>query len=88
MKGALTKAQLDKVIEAMSASDLITAMSDTEDGGMISMRAFNSAAERIGLVEKGQKATDRVSIQDTGYLIKTVGTAVKMDSPLSEGQKD
>lgn len=88
MKGALTRVQIDKAVAAMSASDLISAMSDTDDGGMISMRAFNSAAERVGLVEKGEKATDRVNVQETGYLIRTVGEAVKMDIPLSEGQKD
>ncbi len=87
MKDALSKAQIDKAVAALNATDLITAMSDTEDGGMISMRAFNSAAGRIGLVDKGQSATDRVSPQDTTYLIQAVGGAMKMDNPLSEEQK-
>lgn len=88
MKGSFTRAQIDKTVEALTATDLIKAMSGTDDGGMISMAAFNSAAERIGLVGKGESATDKVAAQDTAYLITAVGGAMRMDNPLSEGQKD
>lgn len=85
----LTREQIDAVIEAMSADDVITAMGDGETikGAKMAGDAFNSAAARIGM-SNGTPATQHVSLRDFKYLADAIGKAVNVENPLSEGQED
>lgn len=85
----LTREEIDQVIAGMSASDLIEAMGEDETrvkGTKMMGAAFDSAAARLGL-SNGSPATQHVKLQDFKYLAETLGKAVNIESPLSEGQQ-
>lgn len=84
----LTTEQIDQVIAAMSAADLIAAMGNGEklEGAAMAGAAFDNAAARIGL-SNGTPATQHVSMKDFAYLAQRIGEAVNVDSPLSGAQE-
>lgn len=81
----LTREQIDQVIAAMSAADLIAAIGDGEkiQGAAMAGKAFDAAAARLG-ISNGTPATTHVSMADFGYLANAIGEAVNVDSPLSD----
>lgn len=83
----LTREQIDQVIEQMSAGDLIKSMESGSEGVGMPIRAFDSAAARLG-ISNGKPASDSVRMQDFKYLADAIGEAVNIDSPLSERQQD
>lgn len=88
----LTREQVDQVIDAMSAADLIVAMGDTTDTGQVkgpkmAGDAFDSAAARIGL-SNGTPATAHVRMSDFQYLATRISQAVNIESPTSKGPED
>lgn len=85
----LTREQVDTVIAAMSAADLIAAMGDATDTGNVkgpkmAGDAFDSAANRLGL-SNGTPATAHVRMQDFQYLAQKISEAINIESPTSEG---
>lgn len=84
----LSRETIDRVIEGMSAGDLVESMGE-HGGDSVQMPtgAFNRAAARMG-VSNGTPATDHIHASDFRYLGESIGKAVNLDSPLSEGQED
>lgn len=82
----LTREQIDKIIEGMSAGDLVKALGQYPDGSVqMPIAAFDLAAERMGL-SNGSPASDHIRMSEFKYLGEAIGEAVNVDSPLSEGQ--
>jgi hypothetical protein len=82
----LTRAEIDAVLEGLSAGDLVEAMDGvTDQTAKMPVRAFDLAAARQGLTGKGEKASTRVRATDFRYLAAAIGEAVNVESPLSEG---
>ena len=75
----LTRAQIQDVVENLSADDLIRATT-TGQGAEIAGIAFNSAAARMGT----EDATSKVKAADFQYLAEQIGGAINVESPLSE----
>ena len=85
----LTRAQIDSVIESMSASDLIDAMGDglKQSSAKMAGTAFNAAAARIGL-SNGTPATDHIRMSDFPYMAGAIGEVVNIENPTSAEQSD
>ena len=82
----LQRADIDSVLESLSADDLIEAMQPGEEqSARMPVRAFNLAATRTGISANGDKASQRIRPGDLKYLIERIGEVVNIDSPLSEG---
>jgi len=83
----LSRKQIDDVIAAMSAGDLIAALAIYPgDSVQMPIAAFDKAAERAGL-SNGTPASDHVRMSDLKYLGNVLREAVNVESPLSEGQE-
>ena len=85
----ISRDQIDRVIESMSARDLVDAMDQydpKEKSTQYAMAAFDSAAERVGLTN-GSPGSAHVRMADFAYLASAIGEAVNIESPLSEGQE-
>lgn len=88
--GKLTRADLDRIVDGMSARDIFrSGMVDSTEGEVSgSERAesiFDYAAERQGY---GAKALDRVSIGDTVYLSNLLGEALNMGTPKADSSPE
>lgn len=85
----LTRETIDRVIESMSARDLVDAM-DTYDpksqSTQYAMAAFDSAAARDPFVRPAP-ASAHVRMADFAYLASAIGEAVNIESPPSDGQE-
>jgi hypothetical protein len=77
----LSRKDIDQIIEAISADDLIESMSGTgsQQGLQMVKGSFNRAAARMGI----EDATTRVRIADFKYMAERIGEVVDIDSPLS-----
>lgn len=85
----LSRETIDRVIDAMSARDLVDAMDiydPKEKSTQYAMAAFDSAAAREG-VSNGTAASAHVRMADFAYLASAIGEAVNIESPLSERQE-
>jgi hypothetical protein len=81
----LTRQDVDRILEHLSADDLIEAMVPGEEqSAKMPIRAFNRAAARIGAGTDEDKASQRIRPGDLKYLIERIGEVVNIDSPLSE----
>lgn len=80
----LTREDIDRVLDALSADDLIEAADVAGgQGARTAAAAFNSAADRV-LGKEEHRWTTRVRASDFRYLATAIGEAVNIDSPLSE----
>jgi hypothetical protein len=77
--GRLTRADLEKIVNAMSAGDVFRAQGAPEE--QKAMVIFNSAASRL---DYGDNAVDRVPIADTAYLGEQLQEALNMGGPKAE----
>jgi hypothetical protein len=85
----LTRPDVDRILEHLSADDLIEAMVPGEEAGAkMPMRAFNRAALRLGVGTDAEPATQRVRPGDLKYLMERIGEVINIDSPLSGSTED
>jgi hypothetical protein len=85
----LTRQDVDRILDHLSADDLIEAMVPGEEAGAkMPMRAFNRAALRLGVGTDTEPATQRVRPGDLKYLMERIGEVINIDSPLSESTGD
>lgn len=87
----LTREQIDQVVEAISAEDLIeSGIADAgKDNGKAvkaAKEAFNSAAAFIG-VSNGTPASRHIRPADLTYWTSAISAAVNVGSPKAKGQK-
>lgn len=85
----LTREQIDRVIESMSAADLVSAMEKFDaqkQATQWAMAAFDSAGLRLGM-SNGSPTSEHVRMQDFSYLAGKVSEVVNVENPLSEGQE-
>ena len=85
----LTREQIDTVVEAMSAADLVSAMERFDaqkQATQWAVAAFDSAGVRLGM-SNGSPTSEHVRMQDFSYLASKVSEVVNVDNPLSEGQE-
>jgi len=81
----LTRQDVDRILDHLSADDLIEAMVPGEEqSARMPIRAFNRAALRLGVGTEEEKASQRIRPGDLQYLITRIGEVVNIDSPLSE----
>ena len=86
----LTREDVDSVIDAMSAADLIDALGDRDTanpGPKMAGDAFDAAAARIGM-SNGTPAMANVRMRDFQYLANRISEAMSTAGPLSEGPTD
>jgi hypothetical protein len=87
--GKLTRADLDRIVDGMSARDIFRSgmVNATEEvtGSERAESIFDYAAERQGY---GAKALDRVSIGDTVYLSNLLGEALNMGTPKADSSPE
>lgn len=82
----LTREDIDRVIDNLSADDLIEsglAGADAADAVAAGAKAFNAAAARIGL-SNGSNATAHMRASDLQYFASALKGAVDIDSPKPE----
>lgn len=82
----LTRSVLKKIVDGMSARDMIETMPENELGQRLEGRQyvgaiFDAAAERQGY---GQKALDRVGIGDAQYLSELLAGALNAGGPKAD----
>ncbi len=82
----LTRAQVKKIVDGMSARDMIETMPEDADGQRLNGKKyvgaiFDAAAERQGY---GEKALDRVGIGDGQYLSELLAGALNAGSPKAD----
>jgi hypothetical protein len=82
----LTREDIDRVLDTLSADDLIEATdAGAGKGARIAGLAFHQAAVRVlGPLPDGEKYTQRVRAGDFQYLANRISGEVNIDSPLSE----
>ena len=81
----LTRADIDRVLETLSADDLIEATDEGKGkGARIAGLAFHHAAVRV-LGPSEEPYTKRVKASDFAYLAAEIGGQMNVDSPLSPG---
>ena len=78
----VTHEEIDRVAEALSASDVIAATADGGSGSQLLYGAFCHAANRLG--HEG-KITDRIRPGDYKYLSGKLSEVFDFASPLSDG---
>lgn len=86
MANRLTRAELDLIIEGMTARDIFAAAPSGDDASKIKGTdtagiAFEKAAERQGY---GAEALDKVGAGDAIYLATAIGEALNMGSPKAD----
>lgn len=82
----LSREDIDRVANALSADDLIEGMTEDKGKGLQMLKvAFNRAAIREGL---GEEATTRISATDFKHFADTMGGVINVESPLSNGTQD
>ena len=80
----LTREQIDEVLSALSAADLIEGVGDGKHSeARLAGIAFDAAAARVG-VSNGSPATQHIRAGDFKYLATRISEVVNVDSPLSE----
>jgi hypothetical protein len=83
--GRLTRADLEKIVDGMSARDVFRASSsngtDPASGMQQAEAIFDIAAERQGW---GEKALDRVHISDTAHLSTLLSESLNLGGPKAE----
>jgi len=85
----LTRQDVDRILDHLSADDLIEAMIPGEEqSAKMPMRSFNRAALRLGVGTDSEPATQRVRPGDLKYLMERIGEVINIDSPLSESTGD
>lgn len=82
----LTREQIDTVIEAMSAADLIKAIGEGKSGSEMAAEAFDKAAARLGM-SNGTAATEHVGLSDFAYLADRLNQVVNIDAPKPKRQR-
>ncbi len=87
----LSRADIDRVVANLSADDLIESglagTTDSTESVRAGGRAFNMAAERLGL-SNGSPATQHMHAADLGYFANALKGAMDIDSPKSEPSED
>lgn len=87
----LTREDIDRVIGAMSADDLIESGLAGIDNAKESVKAgavaFNLAAARIGL-SNGTPATSHMRASDLTYFANALKGSMDVDGPKSEASED
>jgi len=82
--GKLTRADLEKIVDGMSARDMFQAspsgevLTEEQRGMKMAERIFDISAERQGW---GEGALDRVSLGDGPYLSGLLGEALNVGGP-------
>lgn len=84
----LTREDIDEIVAAMSAADMIAAVGDGEklQGAAMAGAAFDAAAARIGK-SNGTPATANVALADFQYLTEAIGGSVNVGTPKSNRPK-
>jgi hypothetical protein len=79
--GRLSREDVQKIVDAMSARDMFQStlgtesLSETERGLSMSERIFDKAAARLGY---GEKALDRVGLSDGAWLMEQLAESLNM----------
>lgn len=87
----LTRADVDLILEGMTARDIFTAMPGQDSdpsavkGANVAGAAFEAAAERQGY---GALALDRIRPADAVYLASALGEAFQTGGPKGDGTGD
>jgi hypothetical protein len=79
----LTRTDIDRILDTLSADDLMQALASDQADNLKVLQAFNRAAERMGAGTEAEPATTRVKAQDLTYLATRIGEVINVDSPLS-----
>ena len=77
----LTREEIDRAIDEMSASDLIEAIGDgNNQGTKMAGTAFDLSAARLG-ISNGTAASSHVRVKDFKYLTDRLAAAIDVEAP-------
>lgn len=88
--GRLSRAELEQIVDGLTARDIFSAAPDAQDvgsirGGDTAAKVFDIAAQRLGY---GELALDRVAAGDATYLAGLLGEALNVGGPKAEGTEE
>lgn len=83
----LTRADIDSVLDQLSADDVIEGLAEDVPSVKLPMMIFNRAAARLG-VSNGTPASQHIRVADLQYMSKAVGEATSLNSPKFDGTPD